>query len=139
MVRFNKCFNIGLKPNLMTIAFIVFMFGMIVIASITIIIITVIITITVIIIIIIIPIRFNKCLEIGMKPNWVLSDEQCNIRLDHHHPPPPPHHNHPHHHHHHHHHLPHHPHQVPQRAKRWCQRWEREDGEGRHGRCFRSN
>jgi len=25
--------------------------------------------------------RFNKCLEIGMKPNWVLSDEQCNIRF----------------------------------------------------------
>lgn len=25
--------------------------------------------------------RFNKCLRIGMKPNWVLSDEQCNIRF----------------------------------------------------------
>lgn len=25
--------------------------------------------------------RFYKCLEIGMKPNWVLSDEQCNIRF----------------------------------------------------------
>ena len=25
--------------------------------------------------------RFNKCLSIGMKPNWVLSDEQCNIRF----------------------------------------------------------
>ena len=33
------------------------------------------------------PSRFNKCLEIGMKPNWVLSDEQCNIRFwsSHHH------------------------------------------------------
>eukprot|EP00092_Neocalanus_flemingeri_P037047 GFUD01040332.1.p1 GENE.GFUD01040332.1~~GFUD01040332.1.p1 ORF type:complete len:624 (-),score=130.43 GFUD01040332.1:77-1948(-) len=25
--------------------------------------------------------RFQKCLNIGMKPNWVLSDEQCNIRF----------------------------------------------------------
>lgn len=25
--------------------------------------------------------RFHKCLNIGMKPNWVLSDEQCNIRF----------------------------------------------------------
>jgi len=25
--------------------------------------------------------RFQKCLAIGMKPNWVLSDEQCNIRF----------------------------------------------------------
>ena len=25
--------------------------------------------------------RFNKCLSIGMKPNWVLSDEQCTIRF----------------------------------------------------------
>ena len=25
--------------------------------------------------------RFQKCLSIGMKPNWVLSDEQCNIRF----------------------------------------------------------
>eukprot|EP00092_Neocalanus_flemingeri_P031382 GFUD01034085.1.p1 GENE.GFUD01034085.1~~GFUD01034085.1.p1 ORF type:complete len:382 (-),score=87.00 GFUD01034085.1:134-1279(-) len=25
--------------------------------------------------------RFNKCLNIGMKANWVLSDEQCNIRF----------------------------------------------------------
>jgi len=25
--------------------------------------------------------RFTKCVDIGMKPNWVLSDEQCNIRF----------------------------------------------------------
>ena len=25
--------------------------------------------------------RFEKCLRIGMKPNWVLSDEQCSIRF----------------------------------------------------------
>lgn len=25
--------------------------------------------------------RFHKCLAIGMKPNWVLSDEQCSIRF----------------------------------------------------------
>eukprot|EP00092_Neocalanus_flemingeri_P037049 GFUD01040334.1.p1 GENE.GFUD01040334.1~~GFUD01040334.1.p1 ORF type:complete len:598 (-),score=135.07 GFUD01040334.1:77-1870(-) len=25
--------------------------------------------------------RFHKCLNIGMKANWVLSDEQCNIRF----------------------------------------------------------
>lgn len=25
--------------------------------------------------------RFTKCLSIGMKPNWVLSDEQCTIRF----------------------------------------------------------